>query len=121
LIAPSGANVLTYLDWKNMFSFQYRAKRELKQERISFNLALILVFAVILGSIHHHHDLEDHPDCSICMAAHCAPAIKTVPLLPAIRRPALPELIVQPVANVPVSRPIPTFSGRAPPTSSRSI
>jgi hypothetical protein len=33
-------------------------------------LSIMMLAAVLLGSLHHHEDDQDHPDCSICAVAH---------------------------------------------------
>lgn len=30
-------------------------------------LLILLLLAIIAGSFHHHHDLQEHPDCVICV------------------------------------------------------
>jgi hypothetical protein len=40
----------------------------------AFSLAVLMLLSVLLGSMHHHTDGHDHPDCSICAVAHHQPA-----------------------------------------------
>ncbi|MDD2852381.1 MAG: hypothetical protein PHY09_10865 [Desulfuromonadaceae bacterium] len=40
----------------------------------ALTLSGMMIVAVLLGSFHHHDDLDDHPDCSICAVAHHQPS-----------------------------------------------
>jgi hypothetical protein len=82
---------------------------------LSLGLVLVMLFAVILGSA-HHHDQEDHPDCAICFVVHhAASETSAPPSPPAIFLSALPALFAPLVLAVPVVRPTSLQRSRAPP------
>jgi hypothetical protein len=76
----------------------------------------MLLFAAILGSFHHHHDLAEHPDCAVC-AFVCQPnTLKPAgPALVAILPPILPVLFALLVLTLPAVRPTFPLRSRAPP------
>jgi hypothetical protein len=79
--------------------------------------ASVLLFAVILGSFHHHKDLAVHPDCSICIFVHQADS--TVPAAPTISTiilPVLSPLFHLPVLTVPGVMPTLDLLSRPPPS-----
>jgi hypothetical protein len=82
---------------------------------LSLGSALLIAFAVIFGSFHHHNDLKAHPECAICAVAYHVAAETTAPPTLARPLPALFDLIAIPVLTVPFKRPIAAFISRAPP------
>ncbi|HEY7744807.1 MAG TPA: hypothetical protein VIA07_00615 [Desulfuromonadales bacterium] len=94
---------------------QPRAKNRRRQLLLSLGLAFLFLVAVLLGSIHHHHDLQDHPNCAICAVAN-HPGIETAaPSLPAVYPPELPALFSLMVLATVIARPNSTLRSRAPP------
>jgi len=91
------------------------SKNRRRQLLLSLGLAVLFLVAVLLGSIHHHHDLQDHPNCAICVVAH-HPGIETAaPSPPAVFPPALPVLFGLLVLAAVFARPNTTLRSRAPP------
>ena len=86
-----------------------------RQLLLSLGLALLFLVAVLLGSIHHHHDQQDHPNCAICAVAN-HPGIETAaPSPPAIYPPTLPALFSLLALAAVIARPTSTLRSRAPP------
>jgi hypothetical protein len=81
---------------------------------LSLGLALLLLFAVLLGGA-HHHDLHDHPDCAVCAATHHAAAETLAPPSPAIHPPALPALFAPLVLTNVIAPLTSVLRSRAPP------
>ncbi|MEW6518230.1 MAG: hypothetical protein AB1461_02340 [Thermodesulfobacteriota bacterium] len=46
---------------------------------LALGLAMLLLVAASLGSLHHHADLKAHADCAICLAVHHCPAAASPP------------------------------------------
>ena len=65
--------------------------------------------------IHHHDDLDDHPDCSICAVAHHLSIDCTIPLPYIIPTPIISQIKdIFTVVLIASSAPQ-TYSSRAPP------
>jgi hypothetical protein len=86
-----------------------------RQLLLSLGLAMLFLVAVLLGSIHHHHDLQDHPNCAICAVAHHPGIEPAAPAPPAVYPPALPVLFGLLVPAAVIARPTSTLRSRAPP------
>jgi hypothetical protein len=82
---------------------------------LSLGLVFLFLVAVLLGSIHHHHDLQDHPNCAICAVAH-HPGIETAAPSPsAVYPPELPALGSLLILVAVIARPNTILRSRAPP------
>lgn len=86
---------------------------------IAFGLASMIFAAGLVGS-HHHHDLRDHPDCSICTVAHHAPAATTAATPVTTVQPVQPALFALLLPAVPLVRQPSPLHSRAPPPVSTS-
>jgi hypothetical protein len=83
--------------------------------QLSLVVALVLLFAGILGSFHHHNDWAEHPNCAICAGPHNTPTETSTPALTLIFLPDLPVLFVPLVLTVSTIRPTLLLRSRAPP------
>jgi hypothetical protein len=54
---------------------------------IALVLSVLLLAAVLLGSVHHHGDGDDHPDCAVCAVVHHHSADAAVPAPVLLRLP----------------------------------
>jgi hypothetical protein len=81
----------------------------------ALGLALLLLVAVNLGSLHHHHDLQAHADCAVCLVVHHSPVEAAG--LPSLQLPLpFPYLLLFfPLSAAIISRRPSTINGRAPP------
>jgi len=76
----------------------------------------MLFFCTQLHSvIHHHNDLEDHPDCAVCAVAHHQSADNVLPILFVSLTPLIEQATVCTQATLLTSAVYQTHSGRAPP------
>ena len=80
-----------------------------------FAALLMLVSALQVAVSFHHHDLDSHDDCPVCVAAHqgslAPPAIESV--VPVLLSGA--ESVIASVDLAVVSLPAPAFRSRGPP------
>lgn len=82
----------------------------------ALGLAILLLVAVNLGSLHHHHDLQAHADCAVCLAVHHSPVEAAG--LPSLQL-QLPFSYLLPIITLSVAviaRRTATINGRAPPS-----
>lgn len=79
-------------------------------------LSVLMPVAVLLESLHHHEDEQDHPDCAVCAVAHHHSADTAVPPPLALSLPtASPALFVPIIPLVISARIIHSQRNRAPP------
>lgn len=89
---------------------------ERKHMLLALGLAGLLLAASLLSVAHHHHDLDEHPDCSVCSFIHQANTTTGAgPFLLFLILPTLTFLLTFPDRSIPVSRPSLSFGSRAPP------
>ena len=81
----------------------------------ALGLAILLLVAVNLGSLHHHHDLQAHADCAVCLVVHHSPVEAAG--LPSLQLllPFSYLLLFFPLSAAIISRRPSTINGRAPP------
>ncbi len=82
-------------------------------------LVFLFMLASLLGALHHHDDLNAHPDCQICVIkANLAGADLPAP----VSAPDLLFAAYEAVAGIPQELPLPgvplPIDARAPPISS---
>lgn len=94
---------------------QPQSRNRRRQLLLSLGLAFLFLVAVLLGSIHHHHDLQDHPNCAICAVTHHPGMETAAPSPPAVYPPALPTLFGLLVLAAAIVRPTSALRSRAPP------
>jgi len=84
--------------------------------RRSATLVLMLFFCTQLHAVvHHHNDLEDHPDCAVCAVAHHQSADNVLPILFVFPAPLFEQTKVCTQTILLTSAVYQTHSGRAPP------
>jgi hypothetical protein len=91
--------------------------KEYLSRKLSIGAVLIIVLTVLITGFHHHRDLQDHPECTICAAVYHAPALTSAPLVLAVLWIVLPGLVLPPIAGIPVQRPTLLPPCRASPVS----
>ena len=83
---------------------------------IALYLALMVLYALVVGSFHHHHDLADHPYCAACVVVHHkANIISAIPTLPILLLPTLVMVYTRLVLSLSDVNPIAPPCSRAPP------
>jgi hypothetical protein len=86
---------------------------------IASNLAMLMLLLLLCTQIHsvmhHHDDLGDHPDCSICAVAHHQSADYTIPIPFISPEPIITQVISFFTVVLIASSAPHTYSGRAPP------
>lgn len=60
--------------------------------RLATVVLLLFLCSQLHAVMHHHDDLEDHPDCSICAVAHHQSADSALPLPYSIPTPIIGQL-----------------------------
>ena len=91
------------------------SEKDSRVRSLALFMSVLMLVALLLGSFHHHDDLDDHPDCSICAVTHHQVADSTIPLPYTIPTPIISRVIfIFTVVLIASSAPH-TYSGRAPP------
>jgi hypothetical protein len=104
-----------------MFSFPgFNSKRNSSLRTAVSKHLSALVFLLFLCSqlhsvIHHHDDLDDHPDCSICAVAHHQSGDSTIPSPYIIPAPIINQAIFFFTVVLIASSAPTTYPSRAPP------
>jgi hypothetical protein len=83
--------------------------------RLATLVLLLFLCTQLHAVIHHHDDLDDHPDCSICSVAHHQSADSTMPLPYTIPTPIIGLIISLFTAVLMISSAPKTYPSRAPP------
>jgi len=84
-------------------------------KRLTLLFTIILLFSITAAAFHHHDDGEDHPECSICFAAHQqADSVHSVPILATLFQ-AVETPYLRPCTAIVEQTFFPCINNRAPP------
>ena len=107
---------MTYMVTTYIRTFQRKFIIRTDMVRRCAMFVLALFFCTQLHAvIHHHDDLGDHPDCSICAVSHYQSTDTALPLLNIAPEPFIGQVPLYSHAVWFTSPAFHTHSGRAPP------